>query len=448
MPVENINNDSESWDGISSISESQNITSGQVFTNTVIYQDSDSGTSYILGSDELCCDSSNDYSISLDRSYPGLHPSLRHAYDLLISNLSNNSTSYDIARNVRHALDDNIERMQEDDSIREDMLSYFNYLIEHLTECKESAGSDKLNEEINKPLLESDLITPIGFEYTYHGPQDIKFLKKITCKNKPDINHLIDILKIRLRHHLKHKKSRIYNDAGLIEICSPVHKTKKELFNWYNEINSVCSEFQMKPHIKNKGGGGLHINVSYNKELEKWRETYINLFIMFANYPEINWILNEPSDNKTANSLQRNHGFIDAVIELQKKDFDIDQVWKYFLRSGGKSYAISCKTEYHFEIRTFEMIRDKSELNDYVDFINQLLIFCNNAAKEGIMIPLLEHPISIMNNNIIYHEKEDTAVKDFNRLLTVIGLDPKRYKKYVLRNFYVRRKHYGKTYLT
>ena len=115
---------------------------------------------------------------------------------------------------------------------------------------------------------------------------------------------------------------------------------------------------------------------------------------------------------------------------------------------GGKTYAISCKDKYHFELRCFEMPRTKAEMKDFLDFVNHLFKFCHDMALEGIIIPLLHHPISIFDGNIIYEEKEITAVKDFNMLLKTINLNPNRFKKYVRRNFNVRRDHYGKAYLT
>jgi hypothetical protein len=399
-----------------------------------------------------------EYVNSCPREYPGLHPDLHDAYNTLLDSFGDDAISYEVSRHLRDALSSHNGGVGNDE-IRSTLLSYFEYLIGCIRNPsptlrlrkRHSLNHDERIEK-NRLTTESDLIAPIGLEYTYHVPSDKTFFRKITCHIDPSVNDAIGLLKVKLRDNFKEKPARIYNDSGLIEICSPVHKTSKDLYSWFDDIDETCKNYKMMPHHRKKGSGGLHMNISYNKDLDKWRETYINFFIMIANYPEINWILNEPSDNRTANSLQRCGTFVRAMYHIhameKKEEYNIEKVWKFFEGTGGKSYAISGKDAYHFELRCFEMPRTKQEMQDFLDFADRLLKFCHKIATEDIIIPLLNHPISIFDGSIIYDEKEKTAVKDFNRLLKTIGLDPDRYRKYVKRNFKVRRDHYGKAYLT
>lgn len=370
----------------------------------------------------------------------GLHPDVNSKYLSLIEKV-NNSVDNDIINLAVSTLRSNINEINNNLKFRNNILSYLDYLQKEIS----SYNKDEKNIELNKHLEKSDIICPIGLEYTYHCPEE-KTMFKITGIDSPTIDNLISVLKITLREKIKKEESRIYNDQGLVEICSPVHKTKKDLINWFEDIDEFCKGFKMKPKNSKKGGGGLHFNLSYNKDLKNWKLTYINFFMFIINYPELNWIFNEPSDNNTANGMQKDNNLLKCVKELESNG--VEKAFEMYSNIGSKSSAISCKNKYHFELRIFEMVRSKDELIDFLNFVNSLLKLSNDLAIKDIKIPLFQHPISMLDGKIIYHEKEKTAVKDFNKLLKILKLDPKRYNKYVKRNFYVRKKQYGKKYLT
>lgn len=260
--------------------------------------------------------------------------------------------------------------------------------------------------------------------------------------------------------------THIYSGGtDITEVCSPVHKTKLSIFKWFRQIDSIAKKSNYTPWAKKgkRGGGGLHINISYNKKVKNWQAAYVNFFVMIANHPEINWIFNEPSDDHTANSLLKDDRFIKAIHSLMLGRATVGETFTDLAVCGGKSYAINAKSPYHFEIRTFRMPRSEQELRDMIDFANALLLACMEVASWGVIIPIdVEVPTEYVddaeirgyrlpyeNRPKVFVQRMWTAEANFNALLDWIGLDRKRYKKYIRRNYLTRRSEpYGKKYMT
>ena len=257
---------------------------------------------------------------------------------------------------------------------------------------------------------------------------------------------------------------RVYNDSSCVEVCSPVHRSFSSMYEWFGKMHETMLFLKMRTWIRSGGGGGLHVNISYNKELPNWKLAYANFFMVIANHPEINWMFNEPSDNHTARCLAGDHRFIRVVDEMRKNGWQwSDEAWPSLEVCGGKGYAINAKDEHHFELRTFRMVRDISELRDLVDFVNALLVACAEVASWGVFVPFdLELPSKycseaedrgyVMPDDeylTVYDERMWSAESDFNQLLSWIGLDRNRYKKYARRNYRTRlAAPYGKKYMT
>ena len=109
------------------------------------------------------------------------------------------------------------------------------------------------------------------------------------------------------------------------------------------------------------------------------------------------------------------------------------------------------------------MVRSPQELADIIELYNEMLGFCMEIAEWGMLLPLeVEVPVGHITEEaeergyILPTEKEAVLVFNdlmwqgetvFNQLVRDLGLDPKRYRKYVRRNYHVRRGHpYGKKY--
>lgn len=247
----------------------------------------------------------------------------------------------------------------------------------------------------------------------------------------------------------------------IAEICSPVFKSYHSLFKWFKSVHAIALKNRYTTYKLKEGGGGIHLNISYNKELVNWKLAYSNFFIMIANYPEINWIFNEASDNHTSKCLILENRFSLALFDYTKHK-NIDDLWTDLSVCGGKGYAINCKDNQHFELRTFRMVKNHSELKDIIDFANGLLKLCAEIAKWNILIPLeLEVPTKYSEKaeergfalagdiyNDVFLSKMWSAEEDFKELLKWLNLDYNRYKKYIKRNLHKRRAHpYGKFYM-
>jgi len=260
--------------------------------------------------------------------------------------------------------------------------------------------------------------------------------------------------------------SKVYKDgATVVEVCSPVHKNWKSMRDWFSVCDRLAKQYGYLPWKRTSGGGGMHLNISYNKTVKNWKLAYTNFFILIANHPELNWIFNEPSDDHTANALIGDKRFIEAYHECANNNFYLtDDIWNSFAVCGGKDVAINAKDAEHFEIRTFEMVRSTSDFKDVIELYNAMLGFCMEVAEWGIMIPL-DVDIPVPYRSAVVEERgyllpddreENTLVFDrlmwsgeskFNELLRGLKLDPKKYRKYVRRNYHARRGDpYGEKY--
>lgn len=267
---------------------------------------------------------------------------------------------------------------------------------------------------------------------------------------------------------LKGYGSKVYKDCGdAIEVCTPIHKNWKSMRDWFAKTNALARAHKFLPWKRTSGGGGMHMNISYNKTVPNWKLAYTNFFILIANHPELNWIFNEPSDNHTANALVLNDRFIRAYHEMATHNMTLtDDLWNDISVCGGKGYSINCKTRFHFELRTFEMVRSSQELHDTIMLVNAMLGFCMEVAEWGVLLPLeVDVPVRYIDDaaeirgymlsqdrdeeKFVFDKLMWTGETSFNQLVRDLGLDPKTYRKYVQRNYYTRRgAPYGKKYMS
>ena len=257
--------------------------------------------------------------------------------------------------------------------------------------------------------------------------------------------------------------SKVYRDCGnAIEVCTPVHKTWESMEEWFIKTDAFAKKNGLLSWKRTSGGGGMHVNISYNKTVPNWTLAYTNFFILIANHPELNWIFNEPSDNHTANAFVRHTYFIKPYHEMTKSDYKLtDKIWEKFQECNGKQYAINVKDSFHFELRTFEMVRSVKDLEVIVKLVNGMLKYCMELASRDVMLKLeIECPVSFMGEAeergyilneqpiMIFEERMMNAVSSFNKLVKLVGMDPTSYRKFIQRNLYKRRKApYGKKFM-
>lgn len=339
---------------------------------------------------------------------------------------------------------------------------YLEYLINLLNERQEESFGTEITENsalqysldsINEPDRRSALVAPVGLEISYKAPKN-----------------MVDVYIKKLRRLLQNTGlmdgygSRIYKDAGnVLEVCSPVIKTKSGISDWFYKVHAVAKSIGLVYMPKKVTSGGMHINMSFNKSAHNWRLAYVNLLTIFANHPEINWVFNDPGDLDSAKCMALNSRYQKAYHKLFKNDMILsDEIWEDFSVCGGKESAINIKDGHHFEVRTFQMPRSEKEMIDMLDFLNSLVEFCIWSASCDLVVPLeigvpdmvcerAEDRGYFMNGDEhkrCYLSKMWSGEEDFKFLLKTIGLDPARYRKYVRRNYQVRRASpYGKTYM-
>lgn len=427
----------------------------------------------------------------------GLPEPIRERYDQLLTlhECRSTRTSTDAIANANEALSDGSNYS----GSTTEMEFYLDYLISRVQ--MENAQVNNVREKSNDEAFlanrrdgRSRLIAPMGFEYAYHPPRRIckgltigtDFVAheqdRLVLSGEPLNQARVQVLRRNRRtrhttldqvkdfmynHGIIRKKQfghRIYQDGDCIEVCSPVHRSFASIREWFGKVHPAMRLMKMSTWSRKSGGGGMHVNISYNKDLPNWKLAYANFFMMVANHPEINWMFNEPSDNHTARCLASDNRFMEVVHKLKQRGWQWDDsLWPSLEVCGGKSVAINGKDEYHFELRTFRMVRDVSELMDVVEFVNSLLAACAEIASWGVLVPWeLELPTSYCSEAedrgypmpddsylLVYDERMWTADSEFYTLLRDIGLDPAKYRKYAKRNYMSRRAHpYGKKYMT
>jgi hypothetical protein len=381
-------------------------------------------------------------------------PSEVRANAYLLTSSMENCARQDLVRDAQAGLH-SVDWYNEDPLLINAYLEYLIGAISGVTYTgpfADDAHADDVHA-INKPDGRSALMAPVGLEISYRAPGDRVdvYIKKLTEFLKP-------------AGLLRGYGSRIYRDSGsVLEVCSPVIKTMSGISEWFDKVHTISRSIGLVYMPRKVASGGMHINMSFNKNLPNWKLAYVNLFTMFANHPEINWVFNDPADLGSAKCMALNSRYQCAYHSLVQNDMILsDDIWSDFSVCGGKESAVNVKDGHHFEVRTFQMPRSTSEMVDMLDFLNSLVEFCSWSAECGMVIPLeigvpdmvcdaAEDRGYLMTSDTYSHcylSKMWYGEESFKFLLETLGLDPKRYRKYVRRNYHVRRAlPYGKTYM-
>lgn len=409
-------------------------------------------------------------------------------------------------RNIRHNSTRAVRELTSRQTTPESFNRYIQYLhsaLHNISGTVEDEMRSSFREKVrsrymriaNTPDTRSWLFCPIGIEYTFHA-KPVKSRKLDKERDKPwyrrvennrdtaigvvDTTTEATLICERLQTRIKEIElatgnvtiAKAYVDSGCVEVCSPVHRNWRSMQQWYRWMISELGT-SVTAASRKKGSGGAHINCSIPKK-QGMRFMY-NLMVDLGNRPYINWIFNEPSDNHTAccmwesKDMQRVVKFVeDSVGDYNYSVFqgDIDPAtespWDYpeevdidfntelrahIVNMDSRNYAIRVKDENHFEFRCFDAIRNERDLKDIIMFVSAYCrriykVTMNGGGPDGST--RLE---SIGGNTGDLAKFDRVARKEFNDLLRILDLDPKNYTRFIERNFYVRRKIYGKKHL-
>jgi hypothetical protein len=198
---------------------------------------------------------------------------------------------------------------------------------------------------------------------------------------------------------------------------------------------SVVKRYPLIEKHSEKYGGGGHIHFRLKKDSLK---TLRNLFIDVTNRPYLNWIFNEYCDNISAESLVFNREFYGnnpAILynkSFSEVNFDMYGIAKgYAVRfDSGRSWFSSEKPS-TVELRFFDAPASLQESIDHIDFANSYLNYIDKISKQNKLVNL-----EISTEEQIYKlTKDDKCIDEFYKLLKILGLSRRRYKKYIDTNY-------------
>lgn len=293
--------------------------------------------------------------------------------------------------------------------------------------------------KLNTPDKRSWLSLPVGLEYTFHFPTKIQ-----EDEDKQEI--FCEIVKDKLTQT---DESTVYVDCGVLEIASPVHKTWKETKKYYSKIQKLSKKMSFRPTNRNKGGGGCHLNFSVPKTADKKIDIkhMLNLISDLGNRPYINWIFNEPSDNKTAKSFNHFsktiHKNVMKKLKMKAHINSSDWAWTELESEfEDRGLAIRIKDEDHFEFRCIDMVRNQRDLKDVLQFFSKYVSYTKNKKR-------FKHVEIKFNREEEHYEiTRLECVREFKKMLKKLNLNYKDYRRFVERNLYKRYKEpYGKYFL-
>ena len=311
-------------------------------------------------------------------------------------------------------------------------------------------------------------ITTYGIEFTY----------LFNKKNRDDedvADDLTNLIRTEFQLNPKFKqriKNRTWphvdNDAGAVEIQSPVFKNIKEVKSFYIYMDAIVSQYPLVSHRKDIGGGGGHIH--FGTEFLKTKKNsgelsfnfHLNLYRDMQNRPYLNWIFNEYFDNESAIDFRNCYNGDDTrQIIFSRQTFKYlfdkyvkperayrydsdgkkykDHVYKriYGIFNMAKGYQLMTNNSYKtIEVRIFDGKRNWQEVKDHLFFLNAYIKYILELTKDGKEIKVKVRKFDDIEKLV----KDDTCIYEFTKLLRVIGLSSFDYMHYVDLNYKIRKK--------
>lgn len=282
------------------------------------------------------------------------------------------------------------------------------------------------NSPLNWIPAKEKLFTTIGIEYT--------FLKRKKVKLSEDeiVKKIVDLSDKRQPWNKK-----VHQDgSNVIEFASPAHKTWEDLLNTYRVTTATAKKVGLvtKRHDEGSGGGHIHLGIPRHWHTNFRLKFLKTLYLDLSSRPYLNWIFNEPIDDKNASSFLTSKEGIKFIKKLDYKTYislnDIDDI-------GGKSFGVRYDGDYDtVEFRIFDMVESEQMLEEYIEFVNAYFRYIYNLSRNHFYS--IEYGISYYNlNNTTFdkYKEKKVVVSEFNKLLKEFGLNPNKYKKYITKNY-------------
>ena len=233
-----------------------------------------------------------------------------------------------------------------------------------------------------------------------------------------------------------------YIDGHCLEFPSPVFTSTEEMDKFYKFVKSQFDKFKIAPHhpITVCGGNHMHFGISNQVVIR-------NIMRDFTNRWYIPWVFTQPDDTESCCNIKNDlelcnlQNFVDEGGEFQKFT-KTDIINKFYFQiltsdvpidmleiSGLKDMCVGPnikKGKGTFEFRCIEAPLSFSEFKDQQEFF---IRYFNMARKLKNV-----SPVSFISNEQFQNITFSAAIVNFNALLDQLGLNPKRYIKYVERN--------------
>ena len=253
--------------------------------------------------------------------------------------------------------------------------------------------------------------------------------------------------------HLKLKKRgfriylpKTYVDGHCIELPSPVCSTLEQVLDFYRDAWKVLHKKKYTPQNPKTVCGGNHLHFDM-PDLSLMRAVARDL----VNRYYIPWVFTQPDDTDSCSNIIFDNCFYERgmnnwikcspsaathypgyffIYHLLCAETDIPL--KYRQSNKEYSFANNCggKT---FEFRCVEAPRNEQEFLDQLEFfITYVLWIKKNMHKTKAVMP------SYIDRKKKMKIKAKDAANMFYKLLGDMGLDRKRYSKYVKRNLFPR----------
>jgi hypothetical protein len=262
------------------------------------------------------------------------------------------------------------------------------------------------------------------------------------------------------------KRFRIarYRDVHCIEFPSPVFRTLGGMKTFYDALMAQFAHYDIAPHHPDIICGGNHLH--FELDGVEWMQKILRDSV---NRPWIPWVFTQPDDTESANNfddedlgvrlrkarryLKRkeanplehlytqpyNLGYYDILSGTKLREEAYDGNWRN--AAASKEYAFSFDVmpstlrrgtnAVVLEIRCVEAPLDWSEMKDQLDFFIRYV----NYVKTR---PMPKGRVRLWKKSDLQKIRRSDCIKEFYALLHELGLDPKRYEKYVRRNLYPR----------
>jgi len=194
-------------------------------------------------------------------------------------------------------------------------------------------------------------------------------------------------------------KVNISRDDNCVEIRTPKFTTSEQIISFYKDIRKVTDKYDLVTHRKDTTSGGGHIHVGIpDRYLRNPYKLFVfldTIFLDFQNRPYLNWIFNDPYDNESAESFDKET----KLFDLFKDDATYNTLYIKHLcqnvKRNSKTNFISAKISkpeiLHFfdagksrglrvdqqlktiEFRIFDATHDLEEVIKHFQFVNSYM---------------------------------------------------------------------------